>query len=185
MGHLAGSWRCCYGFIFPGAFSSSVPASAPARPKRSDNRQLDKLIAPLAPGAIRLQASGWRTGIKIATPITCRLPDPEKVSPALETYNSFTINALGQLGSNGTLLATEKALHLTRSPRRKSQNKRIHEVHPSANKRCHLAHDCRLHFPGPSRRQGRSRSWGISRALRTSRPPCIWSGRPYSCGLAP
>src|SRR5579864_5583345 len=89
----------------------------------------------------------------------------------LEAHTSFTINVVGQLGLSGALLAKENRLHLTRSPRRRSRNKKIYEIHPSFNKRCHLAHDFRLSFSGPSRWRGlwrswgRSRSWGISTRL--------------------
>jgi hypothetical protein len=40
---------------------------------------------------------------KVEAPITCKSHDPESGCPELKAHNSFTVNALGQLGSDGTL----------------------------------------------------------------------------------
>jgi len=140
-----------------------LPLRQPGRSARTTGNGMTR--SRCWPGPTWLQASGWeRAERKVEAPPMCKLHDPERVCPEWESYNSFTINALGQLGSNGTVLAKENGLHLTRNPRRKSQNKKIYEIHPSFNKRCHLAHYCRLYFSGPQRRRGISRAWGISRS---------------------
>ena len=145
-----------------------LPLRWPGRSARTTGNAMTSACWCLGRPSFR-RAVGERAERKVEAPITCKLHDPERVSLELEAHNSFTINGFGQLGSNGTLLAKQNALPLTRNPRRKSQNKKIYEVHPSFNKRCHLAHDCRLYFSGRSRRRRRSRSWGISRPRRTSR----------------
>jgi hypothetical protein len=42
---------------------------------------------------------------KVEEPRMCKVHDPESLCPELKAHNSFTINAAGQPGSNGTSLA--------------------------------------------------------------------------------